>query len=76
MTKMFLAPLTVTDRLNWFGIISRVISQGFLIMTAYYLVHILHSPVGHLDFVSVDDWSKNVVLGKIIYDLKKFLSNV
>ena len=43
-------------------------------MTAYYLVHILHSLVGHLDFASVDDLSKNVVLGKIIYDLKKFLS--
>ena len=55
MTKMFLAPLAVTDRLNWLVIISRVISQGFLIVTAYYLVHILHSLVGHLDFASVDD---------------------
>ena len=45
-------------------------------MTANYLVHILHRPVRHLDFASVDDRSKNIVLGKVVNNLEKFLSNV
>ena len=73
---MFLALLTVADRLHWLIISYGIISQGFLVVTAYNLVHVLHSPVGHLDLSSGDDWSKNVILGEIIYDLKEFFSNV
>ena len=60
---VFLAPLTVAGRLNWFGINSRGnVSQAFLIVTANYLVRIFHCPVRHLDFASIDDRSKDIIL--------------
>ena len=44
------------------------------VVTANYLVHVLHCPEGHLNIVSLHDCRQDVVLGKVVNKLEKLLS--